>query len=223
MWRRTSPTRVRAITRVALECLDDDRMGEEFSVIWEREVNTRVLHADAFPTPSGRWDHPDMFDAFLTALRWTSSSVLSSAGLQAPFRGAIEIEPYQLEPAARAVMMPRVNLLIADDVGLGKTIEAGLVLQGNSSPVPVFAAVSSPARHRCSGSGPTRCSTSSTSASTSSTATRCSGSAASTAPTSTRGGASPASSPPSTTSSETSRSASSSPRMSTATPPSGIS
>jgi superfamily II DNA or RNA helicase len=118
-----------AITRVALECLDDDRMGEEFSVIWEREVNTRVLHADAFPTPSGRWDHPDMFDAFLTALRWTSSSVLSSAGLQAPFRGAIEIEPYQLEPAARAVMMPRVNLLIADDVGLGKTIEAGLVLQ----------------------------------------------------------------------------------------------
>ena len=31
------------------------------------------------------------------------------------------IEDYQLEPVARAVGAPRVNLLLADDVGLGKT------------------------------------------------------------------------------------------------------
>src|SRR2546429_9214659 len=34
-----------------------------------------------------------------------------------------------LDPVVRALSMPRVNLLIADDVGLGKTIEAGLVMQ----------------------------------------------------------------------------------------------
>ena len=43
--------------------------------------------------------------------------------------GGIEIEDYQLDPLARAIQMPRVNLLIADDVGLGKTIETGLVIQ----------------------------------------------------------------------------------------------
>ena len=49
--------------------------------------------------------------------------------LLAPFRSGIELEDYQLDPLVRAVQMPRVNLLIADDVGLGKTIEAGLVVQ----------------------------------------------------------------------------------------------
>lgn len=117
------------ITRVDLECLDDDRLGETLSVLWEREVGAQVLGGDAFPSPSGKWDHPRVYEAFLKAVRWSSSSVLHGAALQSPFRGAIELEPYQLEAASRAVTMPRVNLLIADDVGLGKTIEAGLVLQ----------------------------------------------------------------------------------------------
>src|SRR5262249_21296510 len=39
------------------------------------------------------------------------------------------IQDFQLDPLVRAIDMARTNLLIADDVGLGKTIEAGLVIQ----------------------------------------------------------------------------------------------
>lgn len=40
----------------------------------------------------------------------------------------MRIEPYQLVPVLRAVQMSRVRLLLADGVGLGKTIQAGLVI-----------------------------------------------------------------------------------------------
>ena len=62
-------------------------------------------------------------------MRWGAVSQADDRALQAPFRSGIEIDDYQLDPVVRALSMPRVNLLIADDVGLGKTIEAGLVVQ----------------------------------------------------------------------------------------------
>lgn len=42
--------------------------------------------------------------------------------------GRLRLEPYQLVPVLRAVGMSRPRLFLADGVGLGKTIQAGLVL-----------------------------------------------------------------------------------------------
>ncbi|MBV9786750.1 MAG: DEAD/DEAH box helicase [Chloroflexi bacterium] len=113
---------------VTLSSVEDDALGEELQVIWEVEPGTQVLEQTALPTPSG-FDLPQRFDAFLNAVRWGTAASADVRALQAPFRSGITIEDYQLDPVVRAIQMPRANLLIADDVGLGKTIEAGLVIQ----------------------------------------------------------------------------------------------
>ncbi len=113
---------------VSLTSVDDDGQGEELQVIWELEPGARAFDPMALPQPTG-FDAPQRLDAFLNAVRWGAATSADVRALQAPFRSGIDIEDYQLDPLVRSLQIPRVNLLIADDVGLGKTIEAGLVVQ----------------------------------------------------------------------------------------------
>ena len=74
-------------------------------------------------------DTPEMFNSFITALKWSSNSVATEDAFYAPFKSSVKIEDFQHIPLMRSRSMPLVRMLIADDVGFGKTIEAGLILQ----------------------------------------------------------------------------------------------
>ncbi|MXW18910.1 MAG: DEAD/DEAH box helicase [Gemmatimonadetes bacterium] len=108
-------------------------------LLWELEPDRTLLEPTALPDPYDTDPMPAAdFDALLRAARWTALSPylgLDGQGrterhgpIASPFHGGVRVEDFQIVPLLKALRMPRVSLLIADDVGLGKTVEAGLIL-----------------------------------------------------------------------------------------------
>ena len=81
------------------------------------------LHVDAEPghqVPLATWR--------VQHLACLLDQVFGPDALVATQPGRLTIEPYQLVPLMRALELPRPRLLLADDVGLGKTVQAGLIV-----------------------------------------------------------------------------------------------
>ena len=117
-------------TRVSLVGLDDDNQGRRTDVFWGLELGARIQQAELQGLGAlNRVDPSPHLAAYLNALRWNTVTATDATLFQAPFRAGIQILPHQMLPLKKALELPRANLFLADDVGLGKTIEAGLVLQ----------------------------------------------------------------------------------------------
>src|SRR2546421_5805877 len=121
---------------VDLEYLDDCRFPEAEQLLWEVEATASILGKTSLPgVDAHRPDSPQALRAFVNAHRWTRLNRLRETDgiedepLLGVWNSAIQVHPYQLEPVLRALSMPRVSLLLADGVGLGKTIQSGLVLE----------------------------------------------------------------------------------------------
>ncbi|WP_435079419.1 DISARM system SNF2-like helicase DrmD [Halococcus sp. AFM35] len=120
---------------VSVDYLDGNEHPQTDEILWELEPTSGFLDNAGWPNiPQQQPDRPHYYDAYLDSVQWTSlqsiqSLVNSSEDLPlvSPWASAIQIEDYQLTPLLKAMSMPQVSLLLADDVGLGKTIQAGLI------------------------------------------------------------------------------------------------
>lgn len=81
-----------------------------------------VAAAASYPDPLSAED----LKAYLTSLQILSPSTASLFSLRS---GRVQFVPYQYRPVLKLIRADRPRILIADEVGVGKTIEAGLIIK----------------------------------------------------------------------------------------------
>ncbi len=120
---RSDPRRVGVVTSI-----NASNRETRYGVFIDGRVETRyasqLLAADIAPTAIGATINE--LNAHLTALQLAAPSLANLYSLQA---GRIDFIPYQFRPVLKFIRADRPRLLVADEVGVGKTIEAGLLLR----------------------------------------------------------------------------------------------
>ena len=113
---------VRVIERVEL-------WGQQQARVWD-PAQDRVLLLPASDLASADVADPRAVNRLLATIAAARiREALSSETLAAPLDATVIPLPHQLRALARATSGDRVRFLLADEVGLGKTIEAGLILR----------------------------------------------------------------------------------------------
>ncbi|GAA5133969.1 protein DpdE [Pseudonocardia adelaidensis] len=98
--------------------------GNRFVVRWDKPLSdpvTAVRH--------GLCDSPEYYEARRPFTDKLVHQRRTSRGFTAALSAAVELYEHQLDTVARVLSDPVLRYLLADEVGLGKTIEAGLIVR----------------------------------------------------------------------------------------------
>ncbi|HVC60599.1 MAG TPA: helicase-related protein [Acetobacteraceae bacterium] len=120
-WDLVEVQQVGAQQRLRLRRASGDLHGLEWDILYPNElvaILSAALRPEA-PGPLTSWR--------LHHIACLLEQVPGPDEMLAAEPGRVAIEPFQLVPLMRVLEMPRARLLLADGVGLGKTIQAGLI------------------------------------------------------------------------------------------------
>src|ERR1700736_1623514 len=91
------------LTALRLACVDDDAQGEMVEVLWDAELDGSVLKDEGWASVAKfGTDEPNVFSAYLRALRWNTATAADRDLFHAPFRAGIHQGAYQLLPLRKA-------------------------------------------------------------------------------------------------------------------------
>ena len=107
----------------------EELWGDHRIRIWlpTRDITTRVLPNRL--RPIGEFPHANPAWLSYVAAAARVADALTRDLLLAPIGGSVIPLPHQIYALSRAVSGDRVRYLLADEVGLGKTVEAGLIMR----------------------------------------------------------------------------------------------
>ena len=108
-------------TRLRVRCSAGDLAGLEWDLLhpWDKMEPLRTDLRPDSPASVAAWR--------LHHIARLLDREPGAGALLSAHPGRVALEPYQLVPVLRALEMPRPRLLLADAVGLGKTVQAGMI------------------------------------------------------------------------------------------------